>query len=275
MAKNSFQAIPTELLEHAEALRSHLDTRGYRIKIECNELGFPKTPTIVGKLGHKTVIYEVCSKIDIKNINSWLAFCKSCSADTQYALCIPESSSKTYLPKHQNELQLNGIGVYVSNSQGIREFFAPRDLSLKLALPDISTLPRKIRSLLGHAYELFDKGEWRQGFFEACKALEAKAENYLNNEIEAGRLKVYEKGKVITLSPKQIKKMTLGQLKDTFSKVQPQNATDSLIYKTLQAINPDRIPQAHKVATTKQEAKLRQNVGTNMHAIVQALKVLC
>lgn len=272
MAKKNFQAVPTELIEHAETLRRHLDMLGYRINLEPHELGYPQAPTIVGKLRHKTVIYEACSKIDIKNIRQWVAFCKSCSEDTRFALCIPESSISTHLSKHQKECQSIGVGIYVSDSSTIKEFSAPKDLSLKLELPDLSTLPKAIRSLLGPAYELINRGEWREGFFQGCKALEQKAANYLVDAINTGRLNIYEKGVIKNPTPATIKRLPLGALKDTFSKAQPQNSTDSMLFKTLKAINPDRIPQAHKVPTSKQEANLRKNVGTNMHAIVQALK---
>ncbi|MEO5702968.1 MAG: hypothetical protein ABIQ54_03680, partial [Gammaproteobacteria bacterium] len=72
----------------------------------------------------------------------------------------------------------------------------------------------------------------------------------------------------------KIKRMTLGQLKDAFSKAQPQNAIDSVLYQTLDAINSDRVGVAHNVNSPRTERQLRKNVGAHMHAIVQALKRL-
>ena len=130
----------------------------------------------------------------------------------------------------------------------------------------------KMRKALGSAYEQFERGQWRESFEEACKALESMAKPYLSNAIHAGRLKISEGGVVKNPTVAGIKRMTLGQLANAYSKAQPQNATDAVLHQTLAAINPARVGVAHNVNAAKTERQLRKNVGAHMHAIVQALK---
>lgn len=274
MSNKTFQTVPTDLVEHAEAMREYFNTLGYKIKTEPRELGYPNTPAIVCQRTHTTVVIEVCSKINMATLREWVAYCKSSFTDTRIALCVPSESAHKYLAKHQAECQQKGIGVYVCENTQVNEWLAPHDISLNLELPDISNLPKGIRKALGSAYEQFERGQWRESFEEACKALESKAKPYLIKAINVGRLKIYESGVVKNPTVKQINKMTLGQLANAYSKAQPQNATDSVLHQTLAAINPARVGVAHKVNAAKTERQLRKNVGTHMHAIVQALKHL-
>ncbi|MGH9887882.1 MAG: hypothetical protein ACREBE_20285, partial [bacterium] len=66
----------------------------------------------------------------------------------------------------------------------------------------------------------------------------------------------------------------LGQLAATYARIQAPNRNDALIGQALGRINPDRIGEAHRKAHGTTEARLRQNVGTNMWIVVDALKML-
>lgn len=270
-----FQTIATDLVEYAEAIREYFATLGYKVKIEPMELGFPKTPALTVRLNHTTIIIEVCEKIDVSLVRGWSAYCRSTGKDTRFALCIPHRSTQKNLPKVQDECRDRGVGIYVHQGTGIAEWFPPKDRSLTIELPNLSELPRSVRSTLGPAYEKFNRGQWKDAFEDACKAFEQKVRPYLIREIhQTQRLKIIENGAVKNPTEKQINKMPLGALKDTLKKAQPQNQTDAILYKTLDAINPDRIGIVHKSNTARTDRNLRANVGKHMHAIFQALKQL-
>jgi hypothetical protein len=274
MSSKVFQTIPTDLIEHAEAVREYFKSLGYKVSIEPTELGFPSTPALLCKRTHTTIVVEVCSKINQSSLRDWSAYCRSNSSDVRIAICVPDAASQKELASHQAKCKELGVGIYVSNDTQVNEWMAPRDISLNLELPDIGNLPLKTRKALGSAYEQFDRGQWREGFEEACKAIESKAKPYLIKALQTGRLKIYEKGVPKNPTKAAIMKMTLGALAVTFSKAQPLNVVDSTIYRTLEAINPNRVGVAHKVHNAQTEKQLRKHVGAHMHAIVQALKVV-
>ena len=67
--------------------------------------------------------------------------------------------------------------------------------------------------------------------------------------------------------------MTMGELARTFANIQNQNQTDSLIGKTLQRVNTDRVGVVHHKSKARTEKRLRTNVGQHMWAIVAAMRL--
>mgnify|MGYP000120738058 CR=1 FL=1 len=275
MAKGAtFNTIPTDLIEHAEVAYKRFDELGYTVSVEPTGLGYPKTPAMSCRRQHTTMIVEVCKHIDMRALRSWAALCRSTSHDLRIAICMPAVGVAKELHKYQLECNELGIGIYVSDGRNLQELGAPQDLSVQVHLPELKGFPKHVRKALGSAYEQFGRKQWREGFEEACKAFEQRARIYLRDSIVSNRLTVYEKGIPKNPSRDRIDKMTLGQLADTFAKAQPQNATDSLLHKTLSSINPDRVGVAHKLDLIKTEKSLRKNVGVHMHSIIQALHKL-
>lgn len=266
-----FQTLSIDLVEFAEAACTHFKGLGYSIKIEPSELGYPKTPALRCSRKHTTIIVEVCEQANMDLMREWVALGRSTDGDLRVSICIPTSAQR-HLPKYQQECQELGVGVYVATSTNIQEWSAPQDLSLQVHLPKLTSYPKKVRVALGSAYEQFGRKQWREGFEEACKALEQRARSYLKIAINRGRLTIYAAGAPQNPTASAINKMTLGQLANAFAKAQPQNATDSLIQKTLASVNPDRVGVAHKLDQIRTEKSLRKNVGVHMHSIVQTLK---
>lgn len=259
-------------MEFAEAACIYFEDLGYTIKIEPSELGYPKTPALRCARNHTTIIVEVCEKPNLKIIKEWVALGRSTSNDLRTSICIPRSA-QGHLAKCLAECRELGIGVYVATATDVQELVPAKDLGLQLHLPSLSGYPKKVRKALGSAYEQFGRQQWREGFEEACKALEQRARLYLKQAIQNGRLKIYNvNGLLNNPTTKQINKMPLGALAEAFAKARPQNATDALIQKTLYSVNPDRVGVAHKINQIKTEKSLRKNVGVHMHVIVQALK---
>ena len=273
MAKPTFNTIPTELVEHAEVAYEHFDSHGYKIKAEPIEIHYPSRPALVCKINHTQVAIIVCGKIDIEQLKNWVQFAKSLNFDFRVSICIPSESTTRHLPKHQLKINELGIGIYVSTNGKLTTLSEAIDQNIKVALPDLKSLPKRARRALGPAYEHFDGGRWRDCFEEACKALEQSARPYFKNAISTGRLTAHkDNGAPKVLTAAQIDKLTLGQLGHEIGLSTPQNTLDTLIKKAIDQINSDRVGLVHKNKKAATEKRLRNNVGLHMHSIIQAIK---
>jgi hypothetical protein len=200
-------------------------------------------------------------------------FGRSAGRDTRLAVCVP--STTVISASDEAKLRTEGVGLYRVEPGGVVEQLIPHDLALNVQLPAVGSLSRNVRVLLGSAYEHFRRANWREGFEDACQALEGEARRYLLRWIRTKRITVLKPdGTVQQLSEKRIKKMTMGQLADVYSRIQNKNRADSLIAKTLAKVNKDRIGVAHYKGTTQAEKRLRINVGQHMWSVIGALKEL-
>lgn len=269
----NYKTLPDELLEYAEPILKYFRNRGYRARVEPNHLGFPYTPTLLCKRGkHTTIIVELDSRIRMERLEDWVRFCHSSGKDTRLALCVPHTANLT--AQDEEPLRQKRIGLYgILADRTIVERIAPADLALNVALPELGLLPVRLRELLGPAYDQFDRAQWREGFEEACQALEVEARRYLKKWSHTGRIRILSKKGPITLSDREINKMTMGNLAKTFAAIQIQNHVDSRIEQALKTINRDRIGVVHHKSRATTERRLRSNVGGHMWAIIDALKL--
>jgi hypothetical protein len=267
---NSFRTVPTELLEYAEAAVTFFKNRGYTVKIEEMKSEYPNRPTLVCKRQQTTLFIEVHSTFPSRRLMDWILYCGSCSGDTQVALVIPKGTNLK--PKEMDILLKQKIGLYLASSEGLVENNPSTDLALKISLPDMTTLSKKVRALLGSVYEKFERGQWRDGFKDACQVLEAQARRYLKDGIRTGRITIIDsKGNPKNPPNKAIDKMPIGPLAITFANIQAPNRVDTMIAKTLSRINPDRVAITHKNERKQTEKSLRRNVGGHMWVIIQAI----
>src|SRR6266511_2408077 len=117
-----------------------------------------------------------------------------------------------------------------------------KDLALSVVLPGVKTLPRRVQQALGPVHDHFDRAEWREGFEEACLALEDAARKHLWKGVKAGRITVLTgSGKQEQLTKKKIDGFTMGQLADRFSRIVQQTHADRVIGDALKRVNPNRI----------------------------------
>jgi hypothetical protein len=132
-----------------------------------------------------------------------------------------------------------------------------------------------MRKALGPVYEQFDRSHWREGFEEACQAVEVLSRTHINDGIAAGRIVLITKeGSIRTLTPQKIDKLTLGQLAEAFAQIQNQNYSDVTIGKVLTRLNKDRVGVVHHKAKAATEARLRKNVGQHRWSVVTVLREL-
>jgi hypothetical protein len=148
-------------------------------------------------------------------------------------------------------------------------------LAFNVELPELIKMPPVLRKMLGSAYEKFGRKEWRDGFEDACLSLETECRNYLLKGLKSGRIVVLKKnGQPESLTVTKVKRMTLGQLADVFSRIQSQNHVDSLLAGSLKAINPDRILVAHRRRSAAAERRLRRFVPKQMWVVINALQAM-
>lgn len=272
MRPPALETVADELLPCAYAVHEFLRNHGYRVKCEIADAAAPFTPTFTAARTSTTLHIEVCGLVDLSRIKEWVAYAKSTGADTRVALCMPDPANVS--PHHDAELRRLGVGLYKTGAN-VSEVIAPVDLALNLELPPIASLPRKGKELLGPAYEKFRKGEWREGFEEACNAFEEEARRYLKRWSATGRIKVNGKHGPEQLTASEINGLSMGGLKDRFKKILSPTLVDSTIEQALSKVNPDRIERVHRRRSKRTEARLRKNVGKHMWLIVNVTKRMC
>lgn len=276
VATGPFLTVPIDLVEYAEAAITFFRDRGFKVKPEHFEVGFPDRPTIVCTRQGTKLIVEVTNKISRRSLEEWNRFGSSCSADTQFALCVPHTRSVS--GPEITLLQKFKAGLYVATATDLEERIAPVDLALRMFLPEMRTLPRRVGRLVGPVYEQVNRGQWREAFKKASQVLEEQCRRYLKAGIvgPTPRIVVLSKaGQPRVLNAKKINKLSLGQLAEVFGQIQKPNQSDALIGQVLASINPDRVNTTHFEGAKKTEKRLRGNVGQHMWRILAALKAVC
>lgn len=102
-----------------------------------------------------------------------------------------------------------------------------RDLAFHARAPNRADLKPRVRVLLGEAFDRLDSGDWRPAFEDACTVLEEECRKYLLRRLKMGGVKYKSGNKIKTPTAVQIKKMTMGALKDTFCKLVSQNQLEA------------------------------------------------
>jgi hypothetical protein len=270
-----FKTVSDELLHVAVAAEELFGNEGYAVSIERRELGFPLTPALVCRRNHETVIVEVASTLDKALIDRWVRYCRSQTVDTRFCIFVrtKEALSQTDLAF----AQANRLGLFVHDDINCMEIRAPSDLAVHVELPDLALLPKAIRPHVASAFRKVRENDWRDGLNDAYNEVEQLAREYLKSGIESGRVTIMTGTKKTgprPLTTLEVDKMTLGQLKDQFPKIQNQNHKDSVIGNTLAMINKTRVGLAHRRRSKAVEAQLRLEVGQHMYAVTGCLEEL-
>lgn len=149
MPRRNFKTVSADLIKFADEAANHFEMRGYRVRVEEFEKGFPYMPTFICRRQRTKVIIEVCSKIDFNRILAWIMYAKSSKQDTRIAICFEASSKEKDITDEQERiLRDQGVGLYIGTGSGVIESAPPTDLALGVYLPQLESLPRKLRTLL-------------------------------------------------------------------------------------------------------------------------------
>jgi hypothetical protein len=268
-----FLTVAEELLEHAECVAHFFEHHGYSVKVEHAEIGYPYTPTLRCRRPPTTLLVELYGSVPHDRVDAWTRYARSRSRDTRVALAVPHDTPRK--PEDDSKLRELGVGLYLSDGTKTEEAIPPLDMAINVQLPELKTLPPKMRKILGPVYEQFERSQWREGFESACQAVEVLGRKYLKDGMDAGRIVLGTKaGKSRSLTHRQIDRLTLGQIAEAFGQIQNQNYSDVTIAKVLVRLNKDRVGVVHHKTKYATETRLRKNVGQHMWNVVTALKEL-
>lgn len=267
-----FLTLPDELQSLANELLGYLTKRGYTHTKEPNLLTLPATPTIMAARGHETHYFVVRQGISTTEVDTWFRYACSCTTDTRVTFCCPANAAIGIT--HITYLTRQRVGLTIHSPAGFEVTSEARDLAFHAQAPDRAALKPKVRELLGEAFDRLEAGDWRPAFEEACAVLEERCRSYLLMKLKMGGVKYKTGSKIKTPTNKQIKKMTLGALKDVFCKMISQNQLEANLCAALTKLNPDRVRRAHTRHSAGSEAALRRRVGPHMWLISNALTIL-
>ena len=182
MPVRPFLTVSIDLVEDAEAAARFFADNGYKVKREHFEVGFPNRPTLVCVRHGTTLIVEVTAKLSRKALQDWTRYASSCNADTQFAICVP--TGRQVSGSEMEMLQEFRAGLNnVAAANEVRERIAPVDLALKIFLPDIGTLPRPVRRLVGPRLRACNSRSMARGLQEGfTQVLEERCRRYLKAE---------------------------------------------------------------------------------------------
>jgi hypothetical protein len=167
-----------------------------------------------------------------------------------------------------------GVGVYISDGDALTEIVAPKDLSMNLSLPDLSGEKRALKVVLAPAYAKFERGDWADGFKDACQLLEALARRALVNSIRGSSVSFTKNGAPKVYNEAQVKRQTLGQLSHSYAEIVLPTAQQQIVARALQELNPDRVGAVHQTNDGRVRRRLRGKVGVHMWMVVKGLRAL-
>lgn len=268
-----YLTVAPDLIEHADRFIAHLRDDGFNVRIEAQHIEYPNTPTLLGIRNSTQHFVEVTNACHLKVLTEWSRYAGAQQHETYVSLVLPDGTDL----KGQDLTALSGIGIgiFYSGDDGIIEVRPPRDLALKLSLPELNALPPKVRRKLRPAYNKFERGEWADGFKDACQVVEALARRRFVSYLASGRIQLIKtNGKPRSLSRIAAERLTLGQLATAHQQIVAPNQADTTIATVLSAINRDRVGATHRSDDGRVRARVRRNVSKHLWSIVKAMKVL-
>ncbi len=266
MAK--YLTLDLDLVEHAVSFTAYLRDRNFSVGIEPSDIEYPGTPTLRGSRGVARYFVEVNSSCPMQVLKDWASYGKCRQKESYVALLVPVATTISGL--HLAQIRQLGIGVYQSGPEGITELIRERDLSVVVSLPSLSGIDRPIKRQMTDAYAKINRGDWIDGFKDACQLLEDGARERLRRRTANGHAALV--GKQVTLA--RISKMTLGSLANTYERLVQPTSEDIQLTKALSAVNPQRIGAVHNSNDQCVVRRIKTKFSSLMWVVVNGLKQL-
>lgn len=267
-----FMLVPDDLLSFVVRYGQWLESQGYRLTVEPSDLEYPTTPVFRGRRNAgEDYFYEVSSVVDLKRAEEWAKYGRASHRDTRFVVAI--AGNKPVPPATLTKLAELKVGLDIIAAATISSLLAPHDLSLNVDFP---SLPSHLRKTLGRAKDLWNRGEWKEAYEDACVVLTTKACEYLQKAVKAQRVTfVGANGNPINYTEAQIGRMTLGQLEHAFDEIAAPTQNESRAAQAMARINPNRVTVAHfKHKSGKRLQNLRAKVGKDLIVIVNTMILL-
>ncbi len=258
-----------DLVPMADAICDWLEVAGYEIEIEPMKLGYPYRPTLRCRRQLRTLLVEIDKTANLERMKEWASYSRAQSSETLVAVAVPTGTIEDALVE---ALKVEGVGVYLRGDSNVTEMVVPRDQTVTPGLPALKRYNSAVRQELGGAYEKIRRGEWQDGFHDACQALERVARGHLIRRVESGRVVLTKKKGVVTAS--EIEKASMGLLGEFYGKIAAPTHADTVVGAALKAINHDRVTVVHYREDPKRVAQLKRDWQGHIWCIADALKQL-
>lgn len=267
----TFNTVGTDLEGAATSAIGYFRGRGYAVRAEPYEFDYPMTPTIRCTRGRAKLFVDVTADFRESTVDAWIAYAKTRDHETSLALLVRTPPGLTM--EEVAALRAKKVGLYSYGDGQITELVPPADLAVNISLPSLSQLQAADRKKLQPCFDKIDRGEWIDGFRDACQVLENKARELLKDGVRRSRISfVSEKGKSRNYTIARIGKMTQGQLAHAYGEIQNPTQLDIVLERALMRVNGARVKAVHKTHTAKNDAKIRVQVGQHLWTIVSAFK---
>jgi hypothetical protein len=207
-------------------------------------------------------------------LDAWLSYAKTRQHETSLALLVRTPPGLSL--EEVAQLRRRHIGLYSFGDSGeIEELIAPMDLAVNIQMPSLSGIKNPYKKLLQPCFQKIERGEWVDGFRDACQVLEAIARNVLIDGMKRGRVFFKgKKGKTISRSVSDVKKMPQGALARAYLEIANPTQIDIVLGKALKRVNAERITAVHGAHRARNDAQVRTKTGQHLWTIVSALKQL-
>lgn len=268
-----FNTVGSDLEGAAVAAVEYFREKGFAVKVEPYEFDYPSTPTIRCTRGKAKLFIEAASAVNQGGVDAWVAYAKTREHETSLGLLVRTPPGLSL--EDVAALRRQRVALYSYSSGAIEELVPPSDLAVNIALPSLEGLKPAHKRLLQPSFEKIERGEWIDGFRDACQALEDTARELLKDGVKRGRVAFTSKaGKVLNYSIKEIGKMPQGALARAYAEIQKPTQSDIVLSRALKMVNKARIAAVHKTQKAKNDAKIRVQVGQHLWTVVSAFRQL-
>jgi hypothetical protein len=268
----SFSLVSAELMNAVVLYGKHLEAEGFRVTAEPEDLEYPSRPVFLAVRSKERHFFEVSSKLDHDRAIEWSNYGKTSKNLTTFTAVVvgKVNLSSTGVTKIANA----GIGLDLIEGEQITHIRVARDLSIGVEFPTLNT--SKLRRQLQSAKKLFEEGNWKESYEDACGELEKLAREYLVKGIANGRLAfVTPSGKHKSFTEEEVLRMPLGPLGETYGFISLPTHAEAQVAVAIKRLNPNRKTVAHyKKSGGKRGQRLREDFGKELYVIVNALDLL-
>lgn len=261
---SDFSIVPEELLMVAIRFGEYVEREGYDVVVEPAELAQPSTPVFRITRSLTTKFIHVATRPDLEELLDWAGYARTFDSDTRVVVALPDNASLTI--DAMSRLSDAQVGVVHVAQTDVKVVVPPGDLTLNLVLP---RLPPGTHQHLGDAWDLMRRGDWMEGFDEACQVLNRLGAEHLASKVQSGALTLST-----ATTPAQIRKATLGALGAHYSQVRKPGRIESTIEGVIKDINDNRITVAHYKRDPDRQPELRAKLNRQTYLIVAAIKHL-
>lgn len=265
-----FNTVGSDLEAAAAAAVAYFRGRGFAVRAEPYEFDYPRTPTFRCTRGKAKLFVEATAEYRQRTVDDWIAYAKTRDHETAVAILVRTPPGISM--EDAAALRAKRVGLLSYADGEITELVPAADLAFNISLPALDGLKMAYRTKLQTCFDKIDRGEWVDGFKDACQVLEETSRELLKDGVRRGRISFIKAGKPILYPIARIGKMPQGQLAQAYAEIQNPTHLDIVLGRALKRVNGARITAVHKAHAAKNIAKMRVQAGQHLWTVVSALR---